>query len=181
MFSQEKFTFQRHSKYGRVYKTHIFGNPTVRVCGSDNIRKLMMGDSKILQSCWPSSVQSLLGSYSLSMTSGDSHRQYKSLLLRTMTPSKLKSHLNHFQTTATEKIESWISSGVIDPVQQCREMIVRSVIRYFISNDLDESFTQKLIKEIATFEKNLMSIPLNIPGTGFYKVSNIYRHFSFLF
>ncbi|XP_014788587.1 cytochrome P450 26A1 isoform X1 [Octopus bimaculoides] len=166
---KEKFTFQRHSKYGRVYKTHIFGSPTVRVCGSDNIRTLMMGDTKILQVFWPPSTQSLVGSYSLAVSSGNHHRQHKSLLLKTMTPSKLKSHLDHFQTTASEKIESWINSGIIDPVQQCRDMTVRSVIKYFIRNDLDESVIQKLIKEITTFEKNLMSIPLNIPGTGFYK------------
>ncbi|GAB1604905.1 cytochrome P450 26B1-like [Argonauta hians] len=166
---KEKFTFQRHSKYGRVFKTHVFGSPTVRVCGSDNIRKLMMGDTKILQSFWPPSTRSLVGSDSLAMSCGIQHRQQKTILLKTMAPNRLKSRLDHFQTISSEKIEAWIENSIIDPVEECHDMAVKSVLRFFIRSDLDEAIVQKLIKEVKIFEANLMSIPLNIPGTGFYK------------
>ena len=36
-----KFYQTRREKYGHVYKTHVLGKPTIRVWGTENIRKVM--------------------------------------------------------------------------------------------------------------------------------------------
>lgn len=44
------FYEKNFAKFGRVFKTHLFLNPTVRVHGPDNIAKILQGENDIVTS-----------------------------------------------------------------------------------------------------------------------------------
>ena len=73
---------EQHEKYGRVFKTSLFGRKIVRVYGADNIRKIVQGENKIVQSSYPVSTKKLLGAQSISMTLGDEHKDKKMQLMK---------------------------------------------------------------------------------------------------
>ncbi len=67
----------KRQKYGCIYKTHLFGNPTVRVMGADNVRQILLGEHKLVSVQWPASVRTILGSDTLSNVHGTQHKNKK--------------------------------------------------------------------------------------------------------
>lgn len=67
----------KRQKYGCIYKTHLFGNPTVRVMGADNVRQILLGEHKLVAVQWPASVRTILGSDTLSNVHGTQHKNKK--------------------------------------------------------------------------------------------------------
>lgn len=71
----------KRQKYGYIYRTHLFGNPTVRVTGADNVRHILMGENKLVSVQWPASVRTILGSDTLSNVHGAMHKSKKKVSL----------------------------------------------------------------------------------------------------
>lgn len=67
----------KRQKYGCIYKTHLFGNPTVRVMGAENVRQILLGEHKLVSVQWPASVRTILGSDTLSNVHGTQHKNKK--------------------------------------------------------------------------------------------------------
>lgn len=67
----------KRQKYGYIYRTHLFGNPTVRVTGADNVRQILLGEHKLVSVQWPASVRTILGSDTLSSVHGAQHKTKK--------------------------------------------------------------------------------------------------------
>lgn len=67
----------KRQKYGYIYRTHLFGNPTVRVTGADNVRQILLGEHRLVSAQWPASVRTILGSDTLSNVHGAQHKTKK--------------------------------------------------------------------------------------------------------
>lgn len=67
----------KRQKYGYIYRTHLFGNPTVRVTGAENVRHVLTGENKLVSVQWPASVRTILGSDTLSNVHGAMHKSKK--------------------------------------------------------------------------------------------------------
>lgn len=71
---RRKFLRMKRQKYGYIYRTHLFGNPTVRVTGAENVRHILLGEHKLVSVQWPASVRTILGSDTLSNVHGAQHK-----------------------------------------------------------------------------------------------------------
>lgn len=67
----------KRQKYGYIYRTHLFGNPTVRVTGADNVKHILLGEHRLVSAQWPASVRTILGSDTLSNVHGVQHKTKK--------------------------------------------------------------------------------------------------------
>lgn len=67
----------KREKYGYIYRTHLFGNSTVRVTGADNVRQILLGEHRLVSVQWPASVRTILGSETLSSVHGAQHKTKK--------------------------------------------------------------------------------------------------------
>lgn len=67
----------KRRRYGFIYKTHLFGRPTVRVMGADNVRRILLGEHRLVSVHWPASVRTILGAGCLSNLHDSSHKQRK--------------------------------------------------------------------------------------------------------
>lgn len=74
---RRKFLRMKREKYGYIYRTHLFGNPTVRVTGAENVRQILLGEHKLVSVQWPASVRTILGSDTLSSVHGAQHKAKK--------------------------------------------------------------------------------------------------------
>ncbi|XP_023571955.1 cytochrome P450 26A1 isoform X3 [Octodon degus] len=77
VLQRRKFLQMKRRKYGFIYKTHLFGRPTVRVMGADNVRRILLGEHRLVSVHWPASVRTILGSGCLSNLHDSSHKQRK--------------------------------------------------------------------------------------------------------
>lgn len=67
----------KRRKYGFIYKTHLFGRPTVRVMGVENVRHILLGEHRLVAVQWPASVRTILGSGCLSNLHDGQHKHRK--------------------------------------------------------------------------------------------------------
>ncbi|MFM7794112.1 MAG: cytochrome P450, partial [Microcystis panniformis] len=67
------FASKRHNKYGQLFRTHIFGSPTIILSGAEANRFLLSNENKYFAATWPKSTKTLLGSASLAVQTGDVH------------------------------------------------------------------------------------------------------------
>lgn len=74
---RRKFLQLKRRKYGPIYKTHLFGRPTVRVMGVENVRHILLGEHRLVAVQWPASVRTILGSACLSNLHGGQHKRRK--------------------------------------------------------------------------------------------------------
>jgi len=42
-----KYQRQRQRQFGDIYRTHLFGRPTIVVIGEENVRKILLSEGKI--------------------------------------------------------------------------------------------------------------------------------------
>lgn len=78
----------KRRKYGFIYKTHLFGRPTVRVMGADNVRRILLGEHRLVSVHWPASVRTILGSGCLSNLHDSSHKQRKKVRAGVQAPGQ---------------------------------------------------------------------------------------------
>lgn len=83
---RRKFLQMKRRKYGFIYKTHLFGRPTVRVMGADNVRRILLGEHRLVSVHWPASVRTILGSGCLSNLHDSSHKQRKKVRVEVKAP-----------------------------------------------------------------------------------------------
>jgi len=74
---RRKFLQMKRRKYGFIYKTHLFGRPTVRVMGAENVRHILLGEHRLVSVQWPASVRTILGSGCLSNLHSAQHKHRK--------------------------------------------------------------------------------------------------------
>ncbi|XP_013929258.1 PREDICTED: cytochrome P450 26A1-like [Thamnophis sirtalis] len=77
VLQRRKFLSMKRRQYGHVYKTHLFGRPTVRVMGVENVRHILLGEHRLVAVHWPASVRIILGSGCLSNLHDGQHKHRK--------------------------------------------------------------------------------------------------------
>ncbi|XP_053927562.1 cytochrome P450 26A1 isoform X1 [Cuculus canorus] len=77
VLQRRKFLQMKRRKYGFIYKTHLFGRPTVRVMGAENVRHILLGEHRLVSVQWPASVRTILGSGCLSNLHNGQHKHRK--------------------------------------------------------------------------------------------------------
>lgn len=74
------FADKRHEQYGNIFRTHVFGRPSIFLVGADAIRFLLLHENQYFAISWPASTKALLGPASLSMQQGSVHQHRRKLL-----------------------------------------------------------------------------------------------------
>ncbi|WAR22651.1 CP26A-like protein [Mya arenaria] len=172
-FAIKKVAFfkERHERFGRIFKTNLFGKRTVRVYGADNIRKLVSGEGQIVRSSYPTSVRKLLGDQALSMSHGDVHKEKKTQLMKYLSPEFFHNHCPILANTIAERVQKWQHQSPIDIHFETRKLFMELAARFLINIDITGEVIEQLMKELEIFTDNVFCLPFNIPGFGFHKVS----------
>jgi len=89
-FLQEpQFAEKRQQKYGSVFKTHLFGRPTIFLIGAEANCFLLSHENQYFLTNWPRSTKTLLGPAALSVQTGVEHQRRRKLLSQAFQPSRL--------------------------------------------------------------------------------------------
>lgn len=89
----EPFIDDRVSKYGSVFTTHVFGEPTVFSADPDINRFILQNEGRIFESSYPGSISNLLGRHSLLLMKGSLHKRMHSLTMSFANSTIIRDHL----------------------------------------------------------------------------------------
>lgn len=171
MFSlQGQFFREKRELFGEIYRTHLFGKPTIRITGKDNVRKILYGENKIVKSAYPASVRKLAGPNSLTMSSGQEHDRRRKYLMQFLRTDFVNQHVSGLSVFMMERLQQWSEQPSIDIFNETKTLITEISAKFLISPEIDSSLTKRLVPLYDDFTKNLFSLPINLPGFGFHKV-----------
>ncbi|XP_046362369.2 cytochrome P450 26B1-like isoform X1 [Haliotis rufescens] len=163
------YYLSRREQYGHVYKTHLLGQPTIRIIGADNVRHMLMGEHTTVESSYPKSLKRLLGPGGLLSATPESHRIRKKLLLKALAPAALHGHVQSIQKLVRRHILDWCNKGEQLGTDICKRLAMSVAANILIGFDVDDQKLQSIINSFKTFTGNLFSLPWELPGSGLSK------------
>lgn len=167
---QAKFFDERRNKHGHIYKTHLFGNPTIRISGKKNLEKLFAAENKLLQSAYPTSVRTIIGKNTLATSAGKVHADMKVQILRCFSPEFFEQKFPEISHFLTDRIYDWCRSSQVTIFSELHSMFLELASVSLVSMDMPKSEKTRIQTLYHEITDNLFTLPINLPGFGFHKV-----------
>lgn len=101
-------------RYGKVFKSHIFGSPTIVSTDEEVSRIILQGDSKTFVPSYPKSLTILMGESSILLINGYLQRRIHGLIGSFLKSPNLKAQITRdMQKFVQESMESWEEDRLI--------------------------------------------------------------------
>ncbi|ONK69329.1 uncharacterized protein A4U43_C05F21710 [Asparagus officinalis] len=100
------------SRYGKVFKSHLFCTPTVVSCDQELNHFILQNEEKLFQCSYPKPIHGILGKFSMIVVVGESHKRLRNLALTLVTTIKSNpGYINDIERIAIHVIDSWKDKG----------------------------------------------------------------------
>ncbi|XP_062987679.1 cytochrome P450 26A1 [Elgaria multicarinata webbii] len=176
VLQRRKFLQMKRRKYGHIYKTHLFGRPTVRVMGVENVRHILLGEHRLVAVQWPASVRTILGSGCLSNLHDGQHKCRKKVIMRAFSREALEQYIPVIQEEVSACLRLWLlaTSGgacllVYPEVKRLMFRIAMRILLGFRPGQTGSDSEEFLVEAFEEMIRNLFSLPIDVPFSGLYK------------
>lgn len=156
------------SRYGRVFKSHLFCTPTIVSCDQELNHFILQNEEKLFQCSYPKPIHGILGKSSMLVVLGEDHKRLRTLALALVTSTKLKpSYLGDIEKIALHIVGSWHhgKASKITFCDEARKFAFSVIVKQVLGLSPEEPVTAMILEDFLTFMKGLISFPLRIPGT----------------
>ncbi|XP_059449905.1 cytochrome P450 724B1-like [Corylus avellana] len=154
------------SRYGKVFKSHLFLSPTVVSCDEELNYFILQNEGKLFECSYPKPIHGILGKASMLVAVGDTHKRLRTVALSLITITKSKPEfLNDIETTAIRILHSWKDKSQVIFCQEARKFTFNVIVKQVLGLTPDEPQTSRILEDFLTFMRGLISLPLYIPGT----------------
>ncbi|XP_029465763.1 cytochrome P450 26A1 isoform X2 [Rhinatrema bivittatum] len=163
----------KRRKYGFIYKTHLFGRPTVRIMGAENVRQILLGEHKLVAVRWPASVRTILGSGCLSNLHDSRHKNRKKVIMKAFSREALENYIPAIEEEIARSVAQWLAGGscvlVYPEVKRLMFRIAIRILLGFEPRQSDRDTEQQLVEAFEEMVRNLFSLPIDVPFSGLYR------------
>lgn len=180
LLQNAQFYKERQVKYGRVYKTHVLGRPTIRVSGAENLRTILMGENSLVSPQWPPSVRQILGKESLSMMTGVEHSIRRRIVVKAFDQTALTAYIPYVQEIIRRGLRRWCEKGQILGYSESKTVAFSIAARVFAGLNLSDERSDHLSTVFLQMIAGMFSLPFKFKGSGLYKVSHMREKIYFL-
>uniref|UniRef100_A0A3N7FZB6 Cytochrome P450 n=1 Tax=Populus trichocarpa TaxID=3694 RepID=A0A3N7FZB6_POPTR len=88
------------SRYGNVFKSHLFLSPTVVSCDQELNYFILQNEGKLFQCSYPKPIHGILGNVSMLVAVGDTHKRLRNVAISLVSITKSKPEfLNDIERT----------------------------------------------------------------------------------
>ncbi|KAL0554199.1 hypothetical protein IC582_008116 [Cucumis melo] len=168
----DTFMDTRRRRYGKVFKSHIFGSPTIVSTDGEVNRFILQSDSKYFVPSYPKSVTELMGKSSILLINGTLHRRIHGLIGAFFKSSHLKAQITlDMQKYLQKSISTWTSTCQHNPIHiqdEAKNIAFEVLVKTLVSLESGEEM-EFLKKQFNQFIAGIMAFPINIPGTTLYR------------
>ncbi|GMP93983.1 hypothetical protein CsSME_00043604 [Camellia sinensis var. sinensis] len=106
--SMGSFLEKHCSRYGRVFKSHLFGCPTIVSCDLELNTFILQNEGRLFQSSYPKPVLDILGKLSVMLVSGDLHKKLRNIAVSFISTSRSRpDFLCYVEKLSVLVMESW--------------------------------------------------------------------------
>lgn len=161
------FATKRQNKFGNIFKTNIFGSPTIMMIGAEANRFVFSSENQNFIIKWPESVSVLLGTASLSTQIGSIHQKRRKLLSQAFQPRALANYLPLMVEITNSYLRNWENLGQLTWYPELRKYTFDVACKLLAGTDAtnDHHFAE-LFEEWCL---GLFTLPISLPWTKFGK------------
>ncbi|AHJ31571.1 cytochrome P450 [Nodularia spumigena CS-584] len=160
-----EFAEQRYQQYGPIFKTHLFGQPTIMMIGAEANRFLFSNENQNFTISWPDSTKTLLGPASLALQTGGTHQKRRKLLSQAFQPRALAGYTSKMEEITHNYLHKWQRMGTFKWYPELRNYTFDVACKLLIGTDAaSDSHFGELFEEWCA---GLFTIPINLPWTKF--------------
>ncbi|XP_075480692.1 ent-kaurenoic acid oxidase 1-like [Primulina tabacum] len=150
---------------GGIYRTHLFGSPSIIVSTPSANKFVLQKDSNFTAE-WP--TPEIVGVTSLVSVQGDSHARVRSFVVRCINqPDALRRIALMVQPRITSSLKLWAKKGRIVVHKEVKKVTFENIGKFFagfepgpVLDTLDDLFKGLM--------NGIRSQPINLPGTAFH-------------
>ncbi|XP_010543733.1 PREDICTED: cytochrome P450 90A1 [Tarenaya hassleriana] len=163
----EPFIDERVKRFGPVFTTHVFGEPTVFSADPETNRFVLQNEGKLFESSYPASICNLLGKHSLLLMKGGLHKRMHSLTMSFANSSIIKDHLMvDIDRLVRFNMDSW--TGRILLMEEAKKITFELTVKQMMSFDPGE-WSERLRKEYLLVIEGFFTLPLPLFSTTYRK------------
>lgn len=160
---------KRQLKYGKVFKSHIFGNPTIVSIDAEVSKFILQSDARTFVPSYPRSLTELMGKSSILLISGSLQRRVHGLIGSFLKSPNLKAQITtDMEKYLQESMNNWKDDELIYVQDVAKNIGFHVLVKALISLEPGEDM-QFLKQQFEEFIAGLMSFPINLPGTQLHR------------
>ncbi|GLJ08772.1 hypothetical protein SUGI_0095430 [Cryptomeria japonica] len=154
------------SRYGKVFKSHLFGSPAIVSCDPELNAYVLQNENKLFECSYPKAIHGILGKDSLLVIVGDVHKRLRTQALNLINTAKSRhDFLLEIERNALHVMDSWKDKQQVIFCKEARKFTFNVIVKQMLSLTPDNPLTARILDDYLTFMKGLVSLPLYIPGT----------------
>ncbi|MBW4442371.1 MAG: cytochrome P450 [Plectolyngbya sp. WJT66-NPBG17] len=158
-----RFIQQRQQQYGNIFKTHLFGRPTIALIGADAARFLFANEGQRLEMTNTPNFEALLGVHSIGVKTGSAHQVLRKQLFQAFQPRALAEYTVTMETMTHCYLQKWEQMRELTWYPELKQYTLD--IAYKLLVGVDTTADENLGTLYETWSNGLLSIPIRFPGS----------------
>ncbi|KAK9272775.1 hypothetical protein L1049_003152 [Liquidambar formosana] len=168
--SMGSFLQEHCSRYGKIFKSHLFGSPTIVSCDLELNMYILQNEEKLFQASYPKSMHGVLGKNSMILVHGDLHKKLRNFAVSFISGSKLAPEFLLFvEKSIISMMESWEERKEVFFCKEAKQFTFNLMVKHLLSITPEEPIGSKILEDFLTFMKGFVSLPIYFPGTSYAK------------
>uniref|UniRef100_A0A7N0RGM4 Cytochrome P450 724B1 n=1 Tax=Kalanchoe fedtschenkoi TaxID=63787 RepID=A0A7N0RGM4_KALFE len=164
------FIQSRIQRYGKVFRSHLFGWPTVVSCDLELNTFVLQNEGKLFSANYPKAMLGILGNQSILMASGEIHKKMRSVTVGFANSSRSAPRfLSWVERLATEMMDRWEEVGQVEFCKEAKLFGFNVTVKTLLGLTPEEAASKGILQDFHTFMKGFFSLPINLPGTTYTK------------
>ncbi|CAN0924978.1 Cytochrome P450 724B1 [Linum grandiflorum] len=120
------FLQQNCTRYGKVFRSHLFGSPAIVSCDYEFNMFVLQNEGKLFEASYPKAMHGILGEFSLLMASGELHKRLRGVPVTFATRSRSSPKFHAYtQNIAYSLMDSWKGKNEISFLEEMKKARAR--------------------------------------------------------
>ncbi|KAI7741515.1 hypothetical protein M8C21_022593 [Ambrosia artemisiifolia] len=165
----QSFIDKRRLLYGKVFKSHLFGSPTIVSTDAEVSKIILQSDANSFVPSYPKSLTELMGDSSILRINGSLHRRIHGLIGSFFKSPYLKAQVtSNMRKLLLKSMAKWKEDGPIYIQDETKHIAFQVLAKVLIGLDPGEEM-EFLRIQFQKFIAGLMSLPIKLPGTQLHR------------
>lgn len=157
----------RSLRYGKCFKTNIFGETHVFVSSIESAKSVLNNELGKFTKRYIKSIAELVGDQSLLCASHQHHKFLRSRLLRLFSTNSVALLVKDFDKLIVDALSGWENGGAVVVLDEAMKVTFKAMCRMLLSLEKEDELV-KLQEDVAQVCEAMLAFPLRLPWTRFY-------------
>ncbi|KAI5071163.1 hypothetical protein GOP47_0013414 [Adiantum capillus-veneris] len=164
---RHKFWTSRQQMYGDVFKTHLFGYPSIVVAGPESARFVMVDQASSFRQRGLPTIEKLLGRSFFGYQHEKVHANFRKILHGPLLPESLERSIPIVEAIAIDILKHW-DGKTVNTLEEAKKYVFK-VAMEFVIGAAPQHEKEELTRACEHLIRGVSSLPINVPGTNYYK------------